>query len=91
MSNVIVASSLVFACFLVLCMLVYYILNYKGMKAKKKYFEELHKNIKPGKNIEFCGGIYGKINKVNGDEVEISVLDGTKMNISRYAITQILD
>lgn len=91
MSNVIIASSLVFTCFLILCIVIYYILNFRGMKAKKVYFEELHKNIRVGKNIEFCGGIYGKISKVNGDIIEVSILDGTKMNISRYAITQILD
>lgn len=91
MTNAIVASSLVFAAFLIICICIYYFLNLKGMKARKKYLENLHKNVTVGKNIIFCGGIYARILKVDGDTVEVATMDGSKMKISRYVITEILN
>lgn len=87
----ILISSLVFAGFLTIFVTIYYFLNLRGIKAKKAYFEELHLKVVPGKKIIFCGGIYAKIINVNGDLVEVSLLDGTKMQINRYIISEIID
>lgn len=91
MKENILASSIVLIVFLIICIVIYYILNLKNLQKSKKYYEELHKNIKNGKKIEFCGGIQGVIEKVDGDTVKVMVSQGNVMTISRYIITKIID
>ncbi len=87
----ILASSIVLAGFLVIATIIYYLLNYKNLKKRKEHFENIHQNLKKGKKIEFCGGLYGRILKVNGDFLEIELLDNSKIEISRYVVTRIMD
>lgn len=88
MAGSIFASSIVFVVFLIICTLIYYALNYKNLKSSKKYYEEIHKNLAPGKNIEFCGGIKGKVVSVQGDDIEVRLSGGSTMTISRYIISK---
>jgi preprotein translocase subunit YajC len=60
-------------------------------KAQKEFFAELHKNLKPGKIVMFCGGIKGKVKRLVGDFAHIEVADGVVIEVSRYAIQQILE
>lgn len=87
----ILASSIVFIAFLLLCTAIYYILSYKSVQKSKKYYEDLHLNLKVGKRIEFCGGIYGRIIAIDGDILEVSISEGINMEISRYVVTKIMD
>lgn len=89
MATYILASSIVFIVFLVICTLIYYLINFKNLKKSKTYYEELHRGIAPGKSIEFCGGIKATIIGVKGDDVEVKVSGGATMVITRYVITKI--
>lgn len=91
MRESILASSIVFVAFLLLCTAIYYFLSYKSVQKSKKYYEELHLNIKVGKRIEFCNGIYGKIIGIDGDILEVSVSEGINIEVSRYAVTKIMN
>lgn len=91
MKENIFASSVVVIGFLVVFVIIYYIISFKNIAKSKKYYEELHKSIVVGKNIEFCGGIYGKITKVQEDYIDVEISKGTVIKVSRYAITKVLD
>ncbi|MBS1637302.1 MAG: preprotein translocase subunit YajC [Bacteroidetes bacterium] len=57
----------------------------KKAKEQKKYIEQLKK----GDKILTIGGIYGKIVNVNEDgTIIMEVEDGTKMKISKNAVSQ---
>lgn len=57
----------------------------KKQKETKKYIESLKVNDK----ILTIGGIYGTVNKINEDgTIIMAVEDGTKMKISKSAISQ---
>lgn len=84
-------TSFVLAFFLVIFIGIFYLMNYKNVQNRKKYLEQLHLNLKPGKKIEFCGGIYGTITKVNGDTVDVTVSKDNVITISRFVITKILE
>lgn len=86
----ILASSIVLIAFLIICTLIYYIINIKNIKKSKKYYEDIHKNIESGRSIEFCGGIKGKVLSVKGDDVEVKVSGGATMTISRYIVTKVV-
>lgn len=91
MKENIFASSVVVIAFLVVFVIIYYIISFKNIAKSKKYYEELHQNIVAGKNIEFCGGICGRITKVQEDYIDVEISKGTIIKISRYAVTKILD
>lgn len=89
MGQSIVASSIVLASFLVICTLIYYIFSYRNLSRSKKYYENIHKNLAVGKNIEFCGGIKGKVLSVRDDDVEVKLSGGTVLTITRYVVTKV--
>ncbi len=74
---------------LVLIIVVFYFFmirpQMKKQKETKKYIESLKVNDK----ILTIGGIYGTVNKINDDgTIIMAVEDGTKMKISKNAISQ---
>lgn len=74
---------------LVLIVVVFYFFmirpQMKKQKETKKYIESLKVNDK----ILTIGGIYGTVNKINDDgTIIMAVEDGSKMKISKNAISQ---
>ncbi|UJF15342.1 preprotein translocase subunit YajC [Jeotgalibaca sp. MA1X17-3] len=86
----ILAASIVLLIFIILIVLVYYIVSSRGMKQRKKHFESLHQNLSKGQNVSFSNGIYGTIQAVHEDTVDIQVKSGAVMTVSRYAVSDII-
>lgn len=63
----------------------------KNLNSKKKYYEHIHTNLEKGKKVEFSGGIYGKIYKINNDIVEVEISKNVIIEVSRYAISRIVE
>ena len=86
-----VASSSVALLILITIMgLVYTVWTRASLKKKRSYFKEIHTELVPGKEVMFCGGIFDKVQKVGEDRVEVQVKDGTVIEISRYAVQEIV-
>lgn len=69
---------------------VYTIWTQHNLKKKRAYFKELHTELAPGKEVMFCGGIFGTVKSVDGDRVEVKVRSGAVIDVSRYAIQEIV-
>lgn len=69
---------------------VYTIWTQRNLKKKREYFKELHTELAPGKEIMFCGGIFGTVKGIDGDRVEVKVRSGAVVDVSRYAIQEIV-
>lgn len=69
---------------------VYTIWTQRNLKKKREYFKELHTELAPGKEIMFCGGIFGTVKDIDGDRVEVKVRSGAVVDVSRYAIQEIV-
>ncbi|MGO3751805.1 MAG: preprotein translocase subunit YajC [Peptoniphilaceae bacterium] len=91
MVEVIYASSIVFIIFIIGILLIYYIFSRKNINQRKKHFEEVHLNLKPGVEIEFCGGLFGKVVKVNNERLKVKVADNVILEVSRYAVSRIIN
>ncbi|MDO5718752.1 MAG: preprotein translocase subunit YajC [Tissierellia bacterium] len=74
-----------------LIMIIMRVFSILSMKKSKEYFEELHKSLKPGKEIMLTDGIYGKLVKVDKDFVMLEIAKGTVIKVSRYSIKEIID
>lgn len=85
----ILASSIALVILLVIMGVIYTIWSQVGLRKKRKYFKELHQELKPGQEILFAGGLYGTVKAVNGDKVEVKVRSGATIDVSRYAIQEI--
>jgi len=86
----ILASSIVLIAFILLTVILFGLLNMRKMKAKKQYLKELHQKLKIGQNVVFSGGLYGSITRVGTETVDVKVKSGTVIEVSRYAISEIL-
>lgn len=75
---------------LVVMLLFYYFFNIKKMKQQKAYFSQLHQNLAVGKQVVFMNGIYGRLTRVGEETVDIKVKSGEVMEVSRFAISEII-
>lgn len=84
------AAAIVILVLLLIMGIVLSIVNLKKTKAQKQFFADLHSNLTSGQRIMFAGGLYGTVTKVGTDVVEVKVKDGTTLDVSRYAIQEIV-
>ena len=70
--------------------LVYFLWSKANMKKKVKYFEHIHTDLAAGQRVMFGGGIFGEVKSVQGDVVEVKVRSGATLDVSRYAIQEIV-
>ena len=85
----ILGSSIVVLALLVIMGVVYTVWSSVKMRKKRAYFEELHTELAPGQRVMFGGGVFGTIQKVSGDVVDVKVKSGAVLEVSRYAIQQV--
>ena len=81
----VLSSSVALLGLLAIMGLIYTIWSQINMKKKQKYFKEL----KPGQEVLFAGGIYGTVKGFEGEKVQIKVRSGAVVDVSRYAIQEI--
>ncbi|MHC5373463.1 preprotein translocase subunit YajC [Enterococcus sp. LJL120] len=92
MWNYILGSSIVMIAFLLVFALLYFIASSRGMKTQRNHFKELHQKLAVGNKVKFSNGIYGKIKAINDSEtVDIQIKSGEIMEVSRYAISEIIE
>ena len=88
--NVLV-TSIVLMVFIAVVAAYYYFATYKNIQARRKHFEELHQNLAPKQKVEFGNGLYGIVRKVGTDVCEIEVKSGAVIEVSRYAISRLIE
>lgn len=69
--------------------LILMIISAKNLKKKASEIKDLHIDLKPGTKVTFCGGIYGKVIKVEEETVDVEVSKNTILKVSRYALQTI--
>ncbi len=84
------ASSIVFLVFLIIIALIYFWLSSRGVKKQKQFLEQMHKDLKVGQKVMFAGGLFGKLRRVGNETCDIEVSQGTVIEVSRYAIQEIV-
>ncbi|MDO4432072.1 MAG: preprotein translocase subunit YajC [Aerococcaceae bacterium] len=86
----ILASSIVFLAFITIAIFVYYVFAYRNIKARRKHFEELHKNLAVGQRVEFANGLQGVVRYVTDETCDIEIKSGGIVTVSRYAISHLI-
>lgn len=70
-------------------MLVMQVINYFNVKKRRKYFEQLHVDLKVGNKVSFSNGLYGTIRSLDETTADIEIKSGAIITVSRYAISTI--
>jgi preprotein translocase subunit YajC len=86
----ILASSITLIGFIVISIVIYYLLNLSKMKKQKTHFSELHTSLERGQKVELSNGIFGRLDKVGKETVDVELKSGAIMEVSRYAISRII-
>ena len=79
-----------FSIYILIIFMAYLLALYSNKKRKEKV-KKLYKDLKIGKKIITIGGIYGVINKIEENTVEIKVDDNTNIKFSKNSISKVLD
>ncbi len=86
----ILASSIVLLVFLTVLALIYFWFSSKGVKKQTGFLEDMHKNLRVGQKVMFAGGLYGKLRRVGMETCDVEVAKDTVIEVSRYAIQEIV-
>lgn len=89
--SLILIISLVIIAFVIITLGIYYLFTRGDYKKRKKHFEELHLNLKPGQTVEFSNGLIGEVVKVADEYCDIKVKSGAVITVSRFAITKLVN
>ncbi len=87
----ILASSIVFLVFLLVIGVGATVANYLRMRKQKDYYKDVHTELAVGKKVAFSSGLIGKLVRVGKETCDIEVKSGAVIEVSRYAIQEILD
>lgn len=83
-------SAIVFIVFIISIFIIIQIFNYRTLKANRKYYKQLHENIKPGKEVMLNNGIYGKLVNIREKDVDLEISKGVIIKTDRFSIKQII-
>lgn len=86
----ILASSVVMIAFIFVIAVLYGLLSLRKVKARKQYFKKMHEELKVGRNVIIASSLYGTLTRVGEETVDIKVKSGAVIEVSRYAITEVI-
>lgn len=84
------ASCVALLLLIAIAMFIYQIFAFRRIKERRESLKNVHENLAPGKEIMFAGGLLGKVHRISGDVVEVKIKSGEILEVSRYAIQNIL-
>lgn len=70
---------------------IYYLFTRKNYKEQREHFEKLHLNLKAGNMVEFSNGLIGEVIKVGDEFCDIKIKSGGVIQVSRFAITKLMN
>lgn len=87
----VLSSSIALLALLAVIAVVYLLFGYLRTRRQKDYFEEMHRELRPGRKVAFCGGMYGTLRRVGEKSCDVELKGGGVVEVSRYAIQQLVD
>ena len=76
---------------LVVVMIIFYFVLVRPQKKRAQEHMALLRALEPGDEVVTIGGIYGFVNRIDGDVVYLEVSEGTEVRCTKQAISRRLD
>lgn len=74
-----------------LFMAIFYMVLIRPQRRREKERRTMIENVKKGDRVLFCGGIIGMISNVKEKSFSIKVADNVKIEVSRGAVSHVLE
>ena len=84
-------GSWVFIIYVVVFIGIFYFMAIKPQQRQRKLHQELLSKLKKGDQVLTVSGIYGRVKRVNEDIVTLEIAKGVSINVTRNAVSSILD
>ena len=75
----------------ILIFVIFYLIIIMPAKKKQKQHQALINDLKGGERVVTSGGIYGTVSRVLEDRFEIQVDKNTKLQISKSAVSAVIE
>lgn len=72
-------------------LVIFYFMLIRPQQTRERERKKLLENIKTGDRVAFSGGIIGIVSNVKDKVFVIKIADNVKIEVSRAAVTQVLD
>jgi len=69
---------------------VMYFMVIRPQTQQQKQRQQMLESITVGSKIRTIGGMYGTIDKINGDEITLRVADNVQIRMARFAVESII-
>jgi len=73
-----------------LIFVIFYFLIFRPQAQEKKAHEEMLAALKVGNNVLLSQGIFGKITRIEKDNMKVEIADGVKIKVLRSAVSQVV-
>ncbi len=67
---------------------IFYFLIIRPQRKREREHQKLLQSLKRGDRVITAGGIYGTIDKIDGDTVILSLEEGAKVRVSKSSIVE---
>jgi len=67
-------------------LLIFYLLVLMPMRKRQKKVQDFQGSLKVGDKVITTGGIYGEVNRIDADTVQLQVAEKVRMVVSRASI-----
>jgi preprotein translocase subunit YajC len=75
---------------LVLLVLAFLLLVVRPARARQREFQSLQDQLEPGLRVMLASGIFGHIESIDDDTIELRVAPGTVLTVMRQAVSRVV-
>lgn len=75
---------------LVLLVVVFLVLVVRPARARRREFVELQTQLEPGQHVMLASGIYGHIETIGDDTIDLRIAPGTVITVNRHAVSRVI-
>jgi len=75
---------------LILLFVLFYFLIFRPQTQQQKKRKELLTSLRKGDKIRTISGVYGSIEKIEGDELTVQVADNVRIRLARFGVESII-
>ena len=75
---------------LILLFVLFYFLIFRPQTQQQKKRKELLTSLRKGDKIRTISGVYGSIEKIEGEELTVQIADNVRIRLARFGVESII-
>ena len=75
---------------LVLLVLAFLLLVVRPARARQRQFQQLQGQLEPGQRVMLASGLFGEIESIADETLELLIAPGTVVTVNRHAVSRVI-